>query len=626
MPPRTPKTPGSPKPSFSLWWLWLALFALIIAGLVAGGGGKTGRGTTDVIAYSQFQQLLDQGQVKNVVVSGEQITGTLTKALPDGHTTFVTQRVPPTLATELQKHDVTYSAAASSSGAGVLLSWIIPPLLFVGIWFAASRFMGGAAGGTGGLGGLMQVGRSRAKLVAETAVKTTFADVAGVEEAKEELSEIVDFLKRPKEFSRLGAHIPTGILLVGPPGTGKTLLARAVAGEAGVPFFSATGSEFVEMFVGVGASRVRDLFEKARKTAPCIIFIDELDALGRARNAGPMAGGDEKEQTLNQLLSEMDGFERNAVPVIVLAATNRPEIMDPALLRAGRFDRQVLVDRADKKGRIEILRLHLKDKQVSPDVRLEDLAALTPGFTGADIATLTNEAAMLATRRGASSVAMADFTEAVERIIAGLEKKGRVLIPRERSTVAHHEMGHALVALAIPGTDPVEKISIIPRGIGALGYTMQHPTEDRFLMGRQELLDKMAVLMGGRAAEMLTGTDISTGAADDLKKATEIARAIVMRYGMDQRLGPVMWATDQGSQFLSSPQGAMFGRPSYSEETAHDIDTAVRSYLEAALKRALAILRENRAELAEGAQALLEHEVILGKDIPRPRPAALAAE
>jgi len=312
--------------------------------------------------------------------------------------------------------------------------------------------------------------------------------------------------------------------------------------------------------------------------------------------------------------------------VIVLAATNRPEIMDPALLRAGRFDRQVLVDRADKKGRVEIFRLHLKEKQVSPDVRLEDLAALTPGFTGADIANLANEAAMLATRRGAGSIEMADFTEAVERIVAGLEKKGRILIPRERSTVAHHEMGHALVALAIPGTDPVEKISIIPRGVGALGYTMQHPTEDRFLMGRQELLDKMAVLLGGRAAEMLTGPDISTGAADDLKKATDIARAIVVRYGMDDGLGPVAWDIDQGSQFLSQPQGPLWGRARYSEETAHDIDAAVRRYLEAALQRALAILRDNVSALEQGAQTLLEHEVILGKDIPRPKPVALAAE
>jgi cell division protease FtsH len=612
------------QPRFPIVWLWIALFALIVVGLFAGGNG---RDASQSIPYSQFQQLLDQGKVKKVVVSGNEIQGTLSEKLPNGHTDFVTQRVPPNLATELQKHGVTYTGAPSSAGWGMLLSWIIPPLLFVGLWFAASRFMGGGAGGAaGGLGGLMQIGRSRAKLAAETDVKTTFADVAGVDEAKEELHEIIDFLKRPKEFGRLGAHIPRGILLVGPPGTGKTLLARAVAGEAGVPFFSTNGAEFVEMFVGVGAARVRDLFEQARKISPCIIFIDELDALGRARNANPVTGQDEKEQTLNQLLAEMDGFDRANVPIMVLAATNRPEIMDPALLRAGRFDRQVLVDRPDKKGRIEILRLHLKDKQVAPDVRLEDVAALTPGFTGADLANLTNEAAVLATRRSAPSIAMSDFTEAVERIIAGLEKRSRILVPKERRTVAYHEMGHALVARAIPGTDPVEKVSIIPRGIGALGYTLQFPTEDRFLMSRQELLNRMTVLLGGRAAETLIGPDVSTGAADDLTKATDIARGIVLRYGMDPKLGPVAWDTDPGSQFLQQQPGAFWRQRRFSEETAHEIDTAVRGYLEAALKRAIAILTENRSALEEGAQALLAHESLSGSEIPRPKPVALAAE
>ncbi|MDQ2804790.1 MAG: ATP-dependent zinc metalloprotease FtsH, partial [Pseudomonadota bacterium] len=493
LPQRRPNRPGSPKrPPFMLWGLWLALFALIIGGTITGGGG---RNAADAIPYSQFQQLLDQGKVKNVVIAGTALQGTVSEKLPNGQSTFTTERVSPDLAAQLQKRNVTYSAAATNSGLAAVLSWVIPPLLFVGLWVAASRFMGSGAAGGGGLSGLMQIGRSRAKLVPETSVKTTFADVAGVDEAKQELHEIVDFLKEPAKFGRLGAHIPRGILLVGPPGTGKTLLARAVAGEAGVPFFSTNGSEFVEMFVGVGASRVRDLFEKARKIAPCIIFIDELDALGRSRNAGPIGGQDEKEQTLNQLLAEMDGFDRSSVPIVVLAASNRPEIMDPALLRAGRFDRQVLVDRPDRKGRIEVLRLHLVDKHVAPDLKLEDIAALTPGFTGADLANLCNEAAVLATRRDASEVAMPDFTEAVERIIAGLEKRSRILIPRERRIVAFHEMGHALVALAIPGTDRVEKVSIIPRGIGALGYTMQHPTEDRFLMSRQELLDKMTVLL-----------------------------------------------------------------------------------------------------------------------------------
>jgi cell division protease FtsH len=423
----------------------------------------------------------------------------------------------------------------------------------------------------------------------------------------------VDFLKRPEEFTRLGAHIPRGILLVGPPGTGKTLLARAVAGEAGVPFYATNGAEFVEMFVGVGAARVRDLFEQARGSAPCIIFIDELDALGRARGVNPVAGQDEKEQTLNQLLAEMDGFDRS-VAIVILAATNRPEILDPALLRAGRFDRQVLVDRPDKKGRVDILRIHLKNLKLAEDVRLEDIAALTPGFTGADLANLANEAAVLATRRGAQSIGMTDFTGAVERIVAGLEKKSRILIPRERRIVAYHEMGHAIVALAIPGSDPVQKVSIIPRGIGALGYTMQRPTDDRFLMGRQELEDKMTVLMGGRAAETLLGEDISTGAADDLAKATDIARGMVLRFGMDPKLGPVAWDTEQG-QFLNQP-GVFWQQRRFSDETAHEIDTAVRTRLDAALRRAVGILRENRVALDEGAASLLAHETLSAEELP----------
>jgi cell division protease FtsH len=481
----------------------------------------------------------------------------------------------------------------------------------------ASRSMmgGGGAGGRGGLaGGLFSIGRSRAKLVsAETEVKTTFADVAGVDEAKDELHEIVDFLKRPEEFGRLGAHIPRGILLVGPPGTGKTLLARAVAGEAGVPFYSTNGAEFVEMFVGVGASRVRDLFEQARTASPCIIFIDELDALGRARGASPMTGQDEKEQTLNQLLAEMDGFDRS-VAIVVLAATNRPEILDPALLRAGRFDRQVLVDRPDKKGRVDILRIHLKRLTLAPDVKLEDIAALTPGFTGADLANLANEAAVLATRRSGQSIAMSDFTGAVERIVAGLEKKSRILIPRERRIVAYHEMGHTLVALAIPGSDPIQKVSIIPRGIGALGYTMQRPTDDRFLMGKHELENKMAVLMGGRAAEILLGEDVSTGAADDLAKATDIARGMVLRFGMDDKLGPVAWDTEQG-QFLQQP-GVFWQPRRFSDETAHEIDMAVRARMEGALAQAVGILQDNRSALDEGAESLLAHETLSADELP----------
>jgi cell division protease FtsH len=606
----------TPKPNFSssIWLVVAGLLVITVLGLFSNGG----TGGPAVIPYSQFQQYLDANKVKQVTVSGSVLHGTLTDAMPDGKTSFTTVQVPPDLATQLAQHKVEFSGTVSDSGPlGTLLSWVLPPLLFVGIWMFASRaMMGGRGGGFGGGfgGGLLSVGRSKAKLVAETDVKVTFSDVAGVDEAKDELHEIVDFLKRPEEFTRLGAHIPRGILLVGPPGTGKTLLARAVAGEAGVPFYSTNGAEFVEMFVGVGAARVRDLFEQARTSSPCIIFIDELDALGRARGVSPMGGQDEKEQTLNQLLAEMDGFDRS-VAIVILAATNRPEILDPALLRAGRFDRQVLVDRPDKKGRVDILRIHLKNLKLAADVKLEEIAALTPGFTGADLANLGNEAAVLATRRGAESIAESDFTGAVERIIAGLEKKSRILIPRERRVVAYHEMGHALVALAIPGSDPVQKVSIIPRGIGALGYTLQRPTDDRFLMGRQELEDKMAVLMGGRAAETLLGEDISTGAADDLAKATDIARGMVLRFGMDDRLGPVAWDTEQG-QFLNQP-GVYWQPRRFSDETAHEIDVAVRSRLEGALARAVGILRANRVALDEGAASLLAHESLTAEELPK---------
>lgn len=610
---------AAPKLNFSssIWLLVAGLLVIAALGLFGGGGG----GGSDLIPYSQFQQYLESNKVKQVTVSGNVIRGTLTEPMPDGRTNFTTVQVPPDLAGQLAKHNVEFTGSATDGGAlGTLLSWILPPLLFVGIWMFASRAMMGGRGGFGG--GLLSVGRSRAKLVAETDVKTTFADVAGVDEAKEELHEIIDFLKRPEEFTRLGAHIPRGILLVGPPGTGKTLLARAVAGEAGVPFYSTNGAEFVEMFVGVGAARVRDLFEQARASAPCIIFIDELDALGRARGVNPIAGQDEKEQTLNQLLAEMDGFDRS-VAIVILAATNRPEILDPALLRAGRFDRQVLVDRPDKKGRVDILRIHLARLKLAPNVRLEDIAALTPGFTGADLANLANEAAVMATRRGGDSIGMDDFTRAVERIIAGLEKKSRILIPRERRIVAYHEMGHALVALAIPGSDPVQKVSIIPRGIGALGYTLQHPTEDRFLMGRQELENKMAVLLGGRAAEILLGEDVSTGAADDLAKATDIARGMVLRFGMDDRLGPVAWDTEQG-QFLQQP-GVFWQPRRFSDETAHEIDVAVRSHLEGALARAFGILKTNRTALDEGATALLAHETLSAEELPKVRQESVAA-
>ncbi len=599
-------SPKKEKPQFPLWPLLIAMMLMAVFGSLFNDSG------VESIPYSQFQKLLAEGKVAKIVIAGETLRGELTEKLPSGKTEFSTVKVANDLAGELSKHGVEYSATVTDTALGRILSWVLPPLLFVGVWMFAGRMMGG--GGIGG--GLLSIGRSRAKLVAETDIKVTFDDVAGVDEAKEELAEIVNFLKRPEEFGRLGAHIPRGILLVGPPGTGKTLLARAMAGQAGVPFFTTTGAEFVEMFVGVGASRVRDLFEQARKSAPCIIFIDELDALGRARGANPLSGHDEKEQTLNQLLAEMDGFDRS-VAIVILAATNRPEILDPALLRAGRFDRQVLVDRPDKKGRVDILRIHLKKLTLGPDVSLEEIAGLTPGLTGADLANLANEAAVLATRHGAAAIAMADFVGAVERIVAGLEKRSRVLIPRERKIVAYHEMGHALIALALPGSDPVQKVSIIPRGIAALGYTMQRPIDDRFLMGRRELENKMTVLLGGRAAEILLAEDISTGASDDLAKATDIARGMVMRFGMDEKLGPVAWDNEPG-QFLGEP-GASWRPRRFSEETAREIDQAVRLRLEAAQNRALAILRENRAKLDSGAEALLAHETLSGDDIPRPR-------
>ncbi|HVL56101.1 MAG TPA: ATP-dependent zinc metalloprotease FtsH, partial [Burkholderiaceae bacterium] len=425
--------------------------------------------------------------------------------------------------------------------------------------------------------------------------------------------EVVDFLKDPGKYGRLGARAPKGVLLVGPPGTGKTLLARAVAGEAQVPFFSISGSEFVEMFVGVGAARVRDLFAQAREKAPAIIFIDELDALGRARGAGPMGGGhDEKEQTLNQLLSELDGFDSRA-GLVLLAATNRPEILDPALLRAGRFDRQILVDRPDKAGRVQILAVHLKKVTPAPGLDREQIAALTPGFSGADLANLVNEAALAATRRGADAVTIDDFTAAIERIVAGLEKKNRLLNPLERQTVAYHEMGHALVALSLPGTDTIHKVSIIPRGIGALGYTIQRPTEDRFLMTREELETKMAVLLGGRAAEQLVFGRLSTGAVDDLARVTDIARSMVMRYGMDAQLGHVAYDTEQ-PRFLETAQ-PIFQPRQFSEEVAQQIDRAVRAIIERAFATASDVLSRNRATLDAGAQQLLQKETLSADDL-----------
>ena len=557
------------------------------------------------VPYSEFEKALSDGRIAEVSVTDRTVIGRL--KTPEGKkTTLVSARVEPDLAARLDRYNVPYTRIVENTFLKDLLSWTLPALVFFGVWFFLFRRFADKQG----MGGFLSIGKSRAKVYVQTDTGVTFADVAGVDEALHELEEVVDFLKHPQEYGRLGAHIPKGVLLVGPPGTGKTLLARAVAGEAGVPFFSISGSEFVEMFVGVGAARVRDLFEQARGMAPAIIFIDELDALGRARGAFPGLGGhDEKEQTLNQLLSEMDGFDAS-VGLIILAATNRPEILDPALLRAGRFDRQVLVDRPDRKGRTDILKVHVRKVKLDPGLRLEDVAALTPGFSGADLANLVNEAALVATRRKADLVTLPDFTVAGERIVAGLERRNRVLNPREREAIAFHEMGHALVALAQPGTDPVHKVSIIPRGIGALGYTIQRPTEDRYVMTRPELEQKIAVLLGGRAAEKLVFGVLSTGAADDLAKATDLARDMVTRYGMDDTLGYVAFEPRR-QQMLDVPADLMQPHsPAVSEHTQRRIDDAIRAIVMQGFARASAILGTNRPVLERGARALLEKETL----------------
>ena len=554
--------------------------------------------------------MLHQGKLDNLVVSPARIDGTIKDAEKGKPARFSTNRVEPDLASTLAADHVTFSATNPPGWLSSAISWVLPLALFWGIWFFLGRRM--ASGIGGGMGGLMNIGRSRARIYAETDTSTRFKDVAGEDEAKGELMEIVDFLKDPKRYGRLGAHIPKGVLLVGPPGTGKTLLARAVAGEAGVPFFSISGSEFVEMIVGVGAARVRDMFTQAREKAPAIIFIDEIDTLGGAR-AGPALGGhDEKEQTLNQLLSEMDGFDPTS-GLVIIGATNRPEVLDPALLRPGRFDRQVLVDRPDRKGRAQILAIYMAKITLAPDVASDAIAMLTPGFTGADLANLVNEAALLATRRNADAVTLPDFEAALERLIAGLEKRNRLLSRREREIVAHHEMGHAIAAMAMPDVDPVHKISIIPRGIAALGYTMQRPMEEHFLMSQDELMHRMVVLLSGRAAEQLIFSQVSTGASDDLVKTTEIARSMVARFGMDPKLGQVAYEPERRSMLQT-------GRPdfqprSYSEETAAKMDDAVRGLVDSAYHLSQRILTTNEQLLRRSAAELLERETLVGEQL-----------
>jgi cell division protease FtsH len=595
--------------NFNAWYIIAAVIGLLIIQALWQEAKET-----EPLPYSEFRTYLEQGRIDNLTITETRIVGTIKDAKEGEPSMFVTARVDPNFAAELEKHGVTYRGGSDTNFFTEMLSWVVPILLFFGLWIFLMRRM---AGGGFGAGGLMSIGKSRAKIYVEKDTKTTLADVAGVDEAKAEVQEIIDFLKDPQGYGVLGARLPRGILLVGPPGTGKTLLARAVAGEAGVTFLSISGSEFVEMFVGVGAARVRDLFEQARKMAPCIIFIDELDAMGRARGMGPMAGGhDEKEQTLNQLLVEMDGFDPSQ-GIILLAATNRPEILDPALLRPGRFDRQILVDRPDKQGRIQILSVHVRKIKLDPEVDLVQVAALTPGFTGADLANLVNEAALLATRRRSKTVTMADFNSAIERIVAGLEKKNRLLNPKERQVVAYHELGHALIALTLPGVDPVHKVSIIPRGVGALGYTMQRPTEDRFLMTVEELENKMSVLLGGRAAEQLVFGEISTGASDDLIRVTDIARSMVTRYGMDEKLGQAALETERGT-FLGMPSEG--GGRRFSEDTAREIDVAVRERIDRTYEKALKILRDRRAELDRLAKKLLEKETLTAEELPAPTP------
>ena len=565
--------------------------------------------SVEAVPYSQLESMLQKGEIAELTIRDNYIAGELKNTDANGKKIIVANRVDPNLAEQLSKYGVPFTQVYESKVLVTLFSWIVPALVFFGIWFLLFRKF---ADKQGLGGGFMNIGKSKAKVYVEHQTGVTFDDVAGIEESKAELQEIVDFLKSPDDYGKLGARMPKGVLLVGPPGTGKTLLARAVAGEASVPFFSISGSEFVEMFVGVGAARVRDLFEQARKSAPAIIFIDELDALGRARSAAGLGGNDEREQTLNQLLVELDGFDPSS-GLVLLAATNRPEILDPALLRAGRFDRQVLVDRPDKLGRIEILKVHMKKIHAGSDVDASQVADLTTGFSGADLANLVNEAALLATRRQAVEVNMIDFTHAIERIVAGLEKKNRILNPRERQIVAHHEIGHALAALALPGTDPVYKISIIPRGIGALGYTLQRPTEDRFLMTKEELVIKIAVLLGGRAAEKLIFNHLSTGASDDIARATDIARSMVTRYGMDSTIGFVVYEDHQ--QTFLNQQGQHYNGCKVSDSTAQQIDASVRKIIDDTFTLIYKVMEDNKAILERCAKVLLEKETLLEKEL-----------
>ena len=586
------------KTKFSLWYVVVAMWGvLILHNYIASQMAPR------ILPYSEFLKALKDNQIIEVVIAEGRIAGKVkvTENQESREVEFSTYRVDADLSEELSKYNVKFRGQPESTLLRNLFSWFLPVLLFFGLWsLLMRRFTPGA--------GMMSFGKNKAKVYAEKEIETRFHDVAGADEAKAELVEIVDYLKEPARYQNLGGRMPKGVLLVGPPGTGKTLLARAVAGEAGVPFFTISGSEFVEMFVGVGAARVRELFQQARDKAPCIVFIDELDAIGKARGALTVGGHDEREQTLNQLLVEMDGFDPR-VGVVILAATNRPETLDPALLRAGRFDRQVLVDRPDVNGREAILKIHVQKVKLAEGVDLKVIAQKTPGFSGADLANIINEAALLAARKNKSAVEMDDLDEAVDRIIAGLEKKNRVINPKEKEIVAYHETGHALVAAFTPGADKVHKISIIPRGIGSLGHTQQLPTEDRYLMTRQELLGKIDVLLGGRMAEDVIFGDISTGAHNDLQRATDIARAMVSEYGMGKTLGLSTYPRQNRPMFLSPEQAPLVGKE-YSEATAAKLDDEVKELITARATGVRELLTNNRQLLEAVAIELLKAEVM----------------
>ncbi len=586
-----------PKFRFSLLYLLLAIWmGVAIHDLIVY------RTQVETIPYSQFLSDLSSGKIDSVGVTNDRVEGSFKNVANGQPSHFVALRVEDRdLSQKLIQAHVRFEAIRESALWRDLLSWIVPAMIMVGFWWLLMGRIGRAQGQ------FLSLGKSKAKVYVERDLKTKFNDVAGVDEAKEELQELVQFLKDPRKYNRLGGHMPKGLLLVGPPGTGKTLLARAVAGEAGVPFFSINGSEFVEMFVGLGAARVRDLFEEARRQAPCIIFIDELDALGKARGGAGMSGvsNDEKEQTLNQLLAELDGFDAS-IGVVLLAATNRPEVLDPALLRSGRFDRQLMIDRPDRRGREAILRIHMKDLKIAADVASESLAGLTAGFSGADLANLANEAALIATRRAAESIGASDFTAAIERIVGGLERRSRVLQPEEKRRVAYHEMGHAVLALDLDKGEAVHKVSVIPRGIGALGYTMRRPIEDRYLMNRDELENKMAILLGGRAAESIFFAEVSTGASDDFDRVTEIARSMVTRYGMSDALGLLTY-DHESSPFLDA---RMMRGHDYSEDTARLIDREIMNLVDRTYHRALRVLRHHRALVEEGVKILLVQETL----------------